>query len=212
MNKISGNSKHTRSRYDLISPVYDLVEWPIEKLKFSKWRSEIWEKVQGPEVLEIAIGTGKNISYYPVDIEVTGIDISPKMLKRARIFVEKNDIEQVRILEMDAEELEFDDNTFDNAVATFAFCSIPDPIQGLKEALRVVKPGGELHLLEHMLSKNSAMAKVMKKLDAPIHYLAGVHIARQTVDNVRKAGWNIENVEELTSNGVFRFIDARNPK
>jgi len=209
---MNADTKHTRSRYDLSAPVYDLAEWPMEKLKFRKWRPIIWEKAEGPQVLEIAIGTGKNISYYPDGIEVTGIDISSRMLKRARAYITKHDIKNVRVHEMDAQQLEFEDNTFDSAVATFAFCSIPDPVRALKEALRVVKPAGKLHLLEHMLSKKAAQAKVMKQLDAPIHYLFGVHIARKTVENVSKAGWNIVHVEELTSNGIFRFIDAVKPE
>ena len=205
------NTKHTKSRYDLAAPIYDLAEWPMEKLWFRKWRPEIWKKAEGPKVLEIAIGTGKNIPYYSDDIEVTGIDISPKMLKRARNHVEKNNIDQVSLKEMDAQQLGFNDNIFDSAVATFAFCSIPDPVKGLQEALRVTKPGGSLHLLEHMLSKKPSLVWIMKKLDTPIHYIAGVHIARNTVANVEKAGWEIYSVKELSSNGIFRFIDARKP-
>jgi ubiquinone/menaquinone biosynthesis C-methylase UbiE len=81
-------------------------------------------------------------------------------------------------------------------------------VGGLREALRVTKPGGKLYLLEHMLSKNKTVAAAMKNLDSPIHFLSGVHIARQTLKNVEKAGWKIGQVQELTSNGVFRMIEA----
>lgn len=161
--------------------------------------------------MEIGIGTGKNIPYHPKEISITGIDLSPKMLQHARKYVTQNKIESLALLEMDAQQLSFPDDTFNDAVATFAFCSIPDPVLGLQEALRVTKPGGHLFLLEHMLSKNSRLASAMKKLDAPIHYLTGVHIARKTLESVQKAGWDIQKVEELTSGGIFRMIKALKP-
>jgi len=184
------------------------MEWPIEQLLYRPWRTKLWKQVQGPKILEIGIGTGKNIPYHPKDMSITGIDLSPKMLQHAREYVSRNGIKNLDLQEMDAQQLAFPDNTFDDTVATFAFCSVPNPILGLQEALRVTKPGGHLYLLEHMLSKRSWLASVMEKLDSPIHYVIGVHIARKTVENVEKAGWNIENVEKLTAGGIFRMIEA----
>jgi hypothetical protein len=82
---------------------------------------------------------------------------------------------------------------------------------GLKEALRVTKPGGTLHMLEHMRADRPILASVMDKLDSPIHYLSGVHIARKTVANIEKAGWQIDNVEVLTSGGIVKKIKASKP-
>jgi len=203
--------EHTRSRYDLWAPIYNISEWPIERLLFRGWRKEIWDQVTGPKVLEIGIGTGKNIPFYPSDIELTGIDLSPGMLKQAKRLLDKNQRDRVALKEMDAQDLYFPDNYFDEAVATFVFCSVPDPVLGLKEALRVTKPGGKLHLLEHMRADQSALASVMDKLDRPIHYLIGVHIARRTVSNVRKAGWDIDTVHDLTSGGIVKKIEATKP-
>lgn len=205
-------TQHTRNRYNLISWVYNLMEWPIEVFWYKKWRKQLWDQVEGPSVLEIGIGTGKNISYYPKNIDVTGVDLSANMLQKARKIVEQNKLDKVHLFEMDAQHLELPEDTFDETVATFAFCSVPDPVQGLKEALRVTKPGGKLYLLEHMLSTSSFLAGIMKKLDKPIHYLLGVHIARQTVENVKKAGWDLQSVQVLTSNGVFRKIEAQKPE
>ncbi|HKK44920.1 MAG TPA: class I SAM-dependent methyltransferase [Balneolaceae bacterium] len=201
-------TQHTRNRYNAFSTIYDLMEWPIEQFLYRPWRTKLWDQVKGPKVLEIGIGTGKNISYHPKDISITGIDLSPKMLQHARKYAGQSHVENLDLLEMDAQQLTFPDNTFDDTVATFAFCSVPDPVLGLQEALRVTKTGGHLFLLEHMRSKNSGLASLMKMLDAPIHYLMGVHIARKTVENVEKAGWHIDNVEELTAGGIFRMIKA----
>ncbi len=203
--------QHTRSRYDLMAPVYDAMEWPVERFFFRDLRKELWGQISGPKVLEIGVGTGKNIPYYPRDIELTGIDLSPGMLKRAKQLLDKKQQDHVTLKEMDAQNLDFPDNHFDEAVATFVFCSVPDPIVGLKEALRVTKPGGKLHLLEHMRADQSALASLMDKLDPPIHYLIGVHIARSTVTNVKKAGWDIEAVQDLTSGGIVKMIKATKP-
>lgn len=186
------------------------MEWPVEQLWYRKWRRRLWSRIDGPQVLEIGVGTGKNIPYYTDDIEkITGIDLSAGMLKRAKRVLAKEQTGRICLQEMDAQQMEFQDNTFDEVLATFVFCSVPDPVLGLREALRVTKPGGKLHMLEHMLSKNKYFASLMKKLDHPIHYLSGVHISRQTVKNVEKAGWTIKNLEELTSSGVFRMIEAK---
>ncbi len=209
---MAGRGKqHTRSRYDLIAPLYNVLEWPIEQLLFKHWRKELWDQIGGPQVLEIGVGTGKNISYYPEEIKLTGIDLSPGMLKRAKQLLAEKQKDHVTFKEMDAQDMDFPDNHFDDAVATFVFCSVPDPILGLKEARRVTKPGGKLHLLEHMRTDHTALASAMDKLDSPIHYLSGVHIARRTVSNVKNAGWNIETVQDLTSGGIVKKIEAKKP-
>ncbi len=187
------------------------MEWPIEQLFFKRLRKQLWGQVTGPQVLEIGVGTGKNIPYYPEYVELTGIDLSPGMLKWAKKILPDNQKDHVTLKEMDAQQMDFSNNAFDEVVATFVFCSVPDPILGLKEALRVTKPSGKLHLLEHMRADPPVLASVMDKLDSPIHYLSGVHIARQTVTNVEKAGWKIDNVKELTAGGIVKKIEASKP-
>lgn len=184
------------------------MEWPVEQLWYKKWRQKLWKKIHGPKVLEIGVGTGKNIPYYPEEIEVTGIDLSPGMLKRAYKLLPNHPKDRITLREMDAQQMDFPNNIFDDVVATFVFCSVPNPVVGLHEALRVTKPGGKLHLLEHMRAEQSFLANLMKKLDAPIHYLSGVHIARKTVANVEKAGWDINKIQDLTAKGIFKKIQA----
>lgn len=205
---IPRGKQHTRSRYDLIAPLYNIMEWPVEQLLFQGLRKDLWDRIKGPQVLEIGVGTGKNIPFYPQNIELTGIDLSPGMLKQAKQLLQKKQIDHVTLKEMDAQDMDFPDNHFDEVVATFVFCSVPDPLTGLKEALRVTKPGGKLHLLEHMRADHPALATVMDKLDSPIHYLSGVHIARRTVTNVKKAGWIIETVHDLTFGGIVKNIEG----
>lgn len=205
------NTRFTKERYNTISNIYNLMEWPFEKLWYREWRKQLWSRIRGPEVLEIGVGTGKNIPYYPEGVNITAIDLSPGMLRHAKKDLAGRPGTDATLLEMDAQELEFDGESFDDVVATFAFCSIPDPVLALKEALRVTRPGGRLHLLEHMRSRNRVLAAVMKGADAPIHYLTGVHIARQTVRNVKAAGWQTDRVQNLLSGGIFRMIEASRP-
>jgi len=204
-------TEHTRSRYDVAAPIYDGLEWPLEQWLFRHWRAELWRTIDGPEVLEIGVGTGKNIPYYPEGVAVTAIDLSPKMLQRAKDTAQSFPEKDVTLREMDAQALEFPASTFDEVVATFVFCSVPDPVRGLREALRVVRPGGHLRLIEHMRAAPPWLARGMEVLDGPLHWFTGVHIARQTVENVRRAGWDVQEVESLSRTDLFRRVDARKP-
>ncbi|RME80216.1 MAG: methyltransferase domain-containing protein [Caldilineae bacterium] len=206
----TADTRHTRQRYNLIAPLYDLMEGWVELLWYGRWRRRLWREVIGPRVLELGVGTGKNFSHHPDHIDITGIDISPGMLARAHKRAQRLQ-RRIPLLLMDAQHLEWPDNEFDEVVATFVFCSVPDPVQGLREAYRVTKPGGRLLLLEHMLAKPRALARLMSWLDKPIHWLTGVHIARRTLDNVRAAGWEIESVTSLSPADIFRMIIARKP-
>lgn len=204
-------TEHTRSRYDVVAPIYDLMEWPVERWMFRHWRPELWDAVDGPEVLELGVGTGKNIPYYPRDVHVTAIDLSPKMLARARDVAESFPDKEITLQEMDAQALDYSAATFDEVLSTFVFCSVPDPVQGLREALRVTRPGGHLYLLEHMRATTTGLATAMDIIDGPFHWLTGVHIARETVDNVRRAGWSVQNVESLMGGDIVRRIVAQKP-
>ena len=198
---------HTRNRYDLIAPLYDVMEGVMERLWYRPWRQRFWREVRGEQVLEIGVGTGKNLPYYPPDIEITGIDLSEKMLARARNKAASMNYD-ITLQTMDAQHLDFPDQVFDGVAATFVFCSVPDPVLGLQEALRVTRPGGRLCLLEHMLAQPRPLARLMTWLDPPVHWLTGVHIARRTVDNVRAAGWQIDSVTPLSPGSIFQLIIA----
>jgi len=209
-----GATEHTRRRYDLAAPVYDWMEWPVERGFYRPWREALWAEVDGPEVLEIGVGTGKNIPYYPENLNVTAIDLSPGMLDRARRVADRHPEKQVTLREMDAQTLDFEAETFDDVVATFVFCSVPDPVRGLREALRVTQArthSGRLHLLEHVRASPSWLARLMDALDGPLHWCTGIHIDRRTVQNVEEAGWALDEVSSLSWGDVYRQIVAHKP-
>ena len=200
-------TRAARETYNRISPLYDLMEGLVERSRYSIWREILWSKVEGTKILEVGVGTGKNFPHYPADKEIIAIDFSGKMLSRARKKA-RDFGTRVQLSQMDVQDLEFEDNTFDTVVGSFIFCSVPDPIKGLKEVGRVCKPGGKIVLLEHVLSANPVLAWLMKLVNPVIVKLMGPNINRKTVDNISKSGLNIEEVTDLTF-GIFKLIEAR---
>ncbi|MFB6264931.1 MAG: class I SAM-dependent methyltransferase, partial [Bradymonadaceae bacterium] len=156
------------------------------------------------------VGTGKNIPYYPEDRDITAIDIAPKMLDRARRRAERREVD-VDLVEADAQDLPFADDSFESVVCTFVFCSVPDPVLGLREARRVLEPGGQLVMVEHVLSDIPILHTLMKWFDwLPVH-VWGAHIDRRTVQNVRAAGFTDLEVTDLALDVVER-IEGRAPE
>ena len=196
-----------RRRYDRIAPVYDLMESAMEGFGYGKWRKLVWSRVEGADILEVGVGTGKNFPYYPATAEITAIDFSERMLQRAK---DKAAAQQVRVdlKQMDVQNLEYADNMFDTVVASFVFCSVPDPVRGLKEIERVCKPAGKVVLLEHVLSANRILGWLMNLVNPLVVRMMGANINRRTVDNVAKSGLIVEQVTDLGA-GIFKLIEAR---
>jgi len=207
MAEVSKETRAAKRRYNRIAPVYDLMEGLVERSNFSKWRELLWSKVEGSDILEIGVGTGKNFPYYPEDTDVTAIDFSDRMLNRAREKAGKLGI-RVNLQQMDVQDLDFEDDNFDTVVATFVFCSVPDPVLGLNEVERVCRPGGKVLLLEHVLSANRIMALLMNLVNPIISGTMGPNINRRTVENVARSGLVVERVADLGF-GIFKLIEAR---
>ncbi|AFM42782.1 methylase involved in ubiquinone/menaquinone biosynthesis [Desulfosporosinus acidiphilus SJ4] len=178
----------TRKRYNRTALFYD---WMDSMIK-SDLRRELLSGVKG-KVLEVGVGTGKNLEFYPSECEVTGIDISPGMLDKAKPRAREAKA-YVELKEMDAQQLSFRDNSFDTVIATCVFCSVPDPIKGLREIRRVCKLGGKIILLEHVRSDHQLLGKLMDLMDPLMVRMMGPHINRRTVENVKAAGLHIGDV------------------
>jgi len=188
----------------------DRVEGWVERRIFAPWRARIWSLVRGSNVLEAGVGTGANMLYYPRGVHVTAFDINPARVERARQRAQILGLD-VDLQVMDAEHLDFPTGTFDTVVATWVFCSVPNPVPALRELARVVKPGGQILLLEHVRIDRPIIGRLMDWFDPLAVRMGAGHINRHTVENVRQGGLEIEPVENLTSNGLVKLIVARPP-
>ena len=207
-NRLTSLSKSTESvkrRYNRMALLFDFIERGAGS-RLRLWRSLLWSKIEGSSILEVGVGTGANLPYYPEGIKVTAIDFSPNMLKHAREKVNRQN-KDVILQEMDVQSLRFADDTFDTVIASLVFCSVPDPVRGLIEMKRVCKPGGKVVLLEHVLSSRRLLRFVMNLFNPLVLWMVGDNINRQTVENVAKSGLVIEKVTDLS--GVFKLIEAR---
>lgn len=208
IDKVNDNTltEETRKRYNRISSTYDQMEWLIEKYLFSKWRALLWGQIKGEKILEIGVGTGKNIPYYPDSSSITAIDLSNGMMAKAisRAQDLKRDVD---FQLMNVESLQYTDDSFDAAVATFVFCSVPFPIKGLEELGRVVKPGGDIWLLDHVRVNKPVIGPLMDLFNPVIVRMMGANINRRTAENVRQAGLKIHSITNLKGE-LVKLIQA----
>ena len=140
-------------------------------------------------------------------MQITGIDLTPGMLARAHKKADDLNLD-VDFRLGDVQSLEFEDHTFDTVVATFVFCSVPDPILGLLELARATKPNGQIILLDHVRSRMPILGTLMDIFNPLVVSIMGANINRQTVENVRKAGLQIDTVENLAIGDIFKLTVA----
>jgi ubiquinone/menaquinone biosynthesis C-methylase UbiE len=190
-----------KRRYNRAAKFFGL----LEKFFGQSLRRKVLEGVGG-KILEVGVGTGLNLPLYPPGSDVTCIDFSPEMLKRAVALARREGL-KVRILEMDAQRMDFPDHSFDTVVATCVFCSVPDPLKGLQEIKRVCRPGGRIVLLEHVRSERPVLGKVMDLLNPLTLALIGDNINRDTVAGMKRAGLKITGVTDVKGD-VLKIIRA----
>jgi phosphatidylethanolamine/phosphatidyl-N-methylethanolamine N-methyltransferase len=204
---MKADSATIKKRYDRIAPYFEGMEAIMEGLFFRNWRKRLWEKVDGHHILEVGVGTGKNFDYYPQRARITAIDFSGQMLKQAKRKKDRKNID-VDLGLMDVQSLSYASNSFDTIIASFVFCSVPSPSKGLKELYRVCKPGGQILLLEHVLSSNSFIARTMNLLNPLVVALVGANINRDTVKTARSCGFSSVRVDERSSD-IIKLIEIR---
>lgn len=201
------DSAAIQQRYNRIAPYFEGLEAIMEGLVFKSWRKKCWAEVRGHHILEVGVGTGKNFDYYPADARITAIDFSPEMLKLAAEKKTRKNI-AVELDLMDVQSLCFADNSFDTVIATFVFCSVPLPLKGLKEMYRVCKSGGQVILLEHVLSSRPTLATIMNCINPAVVALVGANINRNTLKNVQSCPFSSVHVDER-SGDIIKLIIAK---
>jgi ubiquinone/menaquinone biosynthesis C-methylase UbiE len=161
------------------------------------------------KVLFLAVGTGLDIQSFPTGQDIVGIDISPRMLEKAAPRAAAYD-GRMELREMDAQNLDFPGGSFDQVYTACTFCSVPDPVKGLRELRRVLKPGGELRMFEHTGSRWFPYNALLHMMN-PIARKFGPEVIRDTVGNVEKAGFQVIQVRNIYLD-IVRTIFAVSPK
>jgi len=151
--------------YDKLAKVYDLFFGPT--LHPGRLQAIERMNIQGERVLEVGVGTGINLSLYPRQADVTGIDFSSSMLEKARERAARPDAAPVRLLQMDAAAMRFADDSFDIVYAPYLISVVPDPVKVAQEMRRVCRPGGRIIFLNHFLSPNPILSR-LERLISPM--------------------------------------------
>lgn len=196
--------------YDKIAWYYEISDWSHEFFRYRKLRPILWSYAKG-KTLDLGVGSGLNMPYYPKGIQVTGVDASQGMLKRAAHRAKRLGI-NVKLVLTDGLHLPFPDASFDSAVSSFLFCVIPNAIQPqvLAEVARVLKPGAKLALMEFVLSQQPWRRFWMKLGSRYVHWLYRAGFDRQTADFLKQGGWHIEE-DRFVWKDVIRLLTAKRP-
>ncbi len=151
-----------RKAYRFYAPIYDIVFGRIVD-EGRRRAVATFDQKPGDRILEIGVGTGRSLRYYRPDVEVTGIDVSPEMLEKARRYVGPRYPQVKELLQMDAQSLDFPDSSFDGAVAMYVASVVPDPAAMIREMFRVCRPGAPLVVVNHFTSSNRVARRVERR-------------------------------------------------
>jgi ubiquinone/menaquinone biosynthesis C-methylase UbiE len=201
-------TERMRHLWEKQAPRYDqrIALW--EKILFGDGRRWACSRARG-EVLEVAIGTGRNLAFYPKGIRLTGIDLSPAMLELARERAGELGLD-ADLREGDAQELAFPDESFDTVVCTLSLCNIPGDCRAVAEMKRVLRPGGRLLLLDHVRAASRLVRAVQRVLEVVTVRLEGEHLLRRPLQHVQAEGFEVEQRERYKA-GIVERLSARRP-
>ena len=188
--------------WDKAAPTYDRQMGLLERIWFGGGRQWLASRARG-RVLEVGVGTGLTLPHYGDVDSLTGLDLSPEMLARARERAAELG-RDVELLEGDAERLPMADATFDTVLSALVLCSVPDPARAIAEMKRVLVPGGRLLLLDHVGSTCAPLYGAQWAFQQVTARLAGEHFTRRQVPLVKDAGFDVVEHERLKAGTIER--------
>jgi phosphatidylethanolamine/phosphatidyl-N-methylethanolamine N-methyltransferase len=195
---------HESKFYSDFAPLYDKI---FGKIFYSRleYVIENLEIPPGAKVLEVGAGTGTSFPAYPSHCDVTGIDLAPDMLARARQKISENGWTHLRVLEMNALDLDFSDNTFDYVMAFHVVTVVPDPIQMIAEAKRVCKPGGKIVIVNHFTSDFPLLGSLTEALD-PITRWLGWRTDLKLKPFIETTNLTVEQIYKTSKTSLYTVL------
>lgn len=200
----STSLQRLRRHWDRHARNYDRQMGFMDRKVFGDTRKWLCSRATG-DVLEIAIGTGLNLEWYPAEVRLSGVDLSPAMLDHARRRAEATG-RQVALITGDAQRLEFADGSFESVVCTFSLCAIPDDRAMVEEMRRVLRPGGRLLLADHVVSTSWPVRVLQLMLELVTIPTGGEHFRRRPIHHVRAAGFVLEQHDRFKLGIVERLV------
>ncbi|MEJ2686814.1 MAG: class I SAM-dependent methyltransferase [Gammaproteobacteria bacterium] len=203
------NPASIKSAYKRYAPVYDALFGAI----FHPARETIVQALDarpGQRILEVGVGTGLSLSLYPEHARVTGIDLCKEMLDKARTRVREQHLDQVEaLLEMDAEDMQFPDSSFDKIVAMYVVSVAANPLKLVDEMRRVCKPGGDIFIVNHFRS-NSPVMGTLEGILSPMSKLAGFRTNMELEAFLEATGLEVVEVSKTNVFGYWKMLRCRN--
>jgi phosphatidylethanolamine/phosphatidyl-N-methylethanolamine N-methyltransferase len=198
---------HESKLYSELAPLYDKV---FGKIFYSRLERVIEDLdiEPGAKVLEVGAGTGTSFPAYPSHCEVTGIDLAPDMLERAQRKIRENGWTHLKVLEMNALELEFPENTFDYVMAFHVVTVVPDPVRMIAEAQRVCKPGGTIVIVNHFTTDFPLLGSLTEALD-PITRWLGWRTDLRLKPFIETTSLTVEKVYKLSKASLYTVVLGR---
>jgi phosphatidylethanolamine/phosphatidyl-N-methylethanolamine N-methyltransferase len=193
--------------YDKLAKVYDFTFGPT----LHPGRLQAIERMDiqpGERVLEVGVGTGINLSLYPKNCSVVGSDFSGSMLEIARDRAARKDMRNVRLLQMDAADLKFTDDSFDIVYAPYLISVVPDPVKVAREMRRVCRPGGRIILLNHFLSPNAILSRI-ERLISPFTIHIGFKADLDLPAFLAQAEMQPQSIEKVNIPKIWSLVTVQ---
>lgn len=204
--EVAAETERVRRVQDKAAGGYDRQIGFFERILFGGGREWVCSRAEG-DVLELAVGTGRNLSYYADDVRVIGIELSPEMLALAH--ERQREVGREADLRLgDAQALELEDARFDTVVCTLGLCTIPDPRAAIGEAHRVLRPGGRFVYMEHVRSPARSVRFVQRLIEPLTIRFEADHLTREPLEHLAAAGFEVEELER-SKWGIVERVAAR---
>ena len=207
MGKIADIEAHESKLYSEFAPLYDRIFGKIFYTRLERVIEDLYIP-PGAQVLEVGAGTGTSFPAYPTHCNITGVDLAPDMLARARQKIANNGWRHLKVIEMNALDLKFPDNSFDYVMAFHVVTVVPDPVRMIAEAKRVCKPSGRIVIVNHFTSDVPLLGTLTRAVD-PLTRWLGWRTDLQLKPFIETTGLIIEKVYKINKTSLYTVVLAR---